>query len=620
MQLYAGSTKQFIDDTFHNRIAEKLRASFFAAFRHEPSPNEVRSWQNSLRAMSAVIQHAGLDQHGVVLEYQLPLSAKRLDCMITGRGRTKNPAAVIVELKQWERTRASNVDDCVVSFVGGRPRDILHPSKQVGQYREYLADASETFAEGHVGLDACAYLHNLQYDPTDEVYAEKHEPLLAQYPVFAGDQAGDLSAFLSERLAHGEGLDVLATVQGSKYRASKKLLDHTAQMVAGQSEFVLLDEQLVVFNAVLDVAQKGYAAKERAVILVHGGPGTGKSVLALNLVGALSRRGFNTHHATGSKAFTENIRRIVGRRAGVQFNYFNSYATIEPHTVDVLVMDEAHRIRENSASRFTPASARSGKPQIHELLAAAKVGVYFIDDRQVVRPSEVGSSQLIRDAAVEAGAVVYEFDLEGQFRCGGSDAYVNWVENTVGISRTPNVMWDRSDPYDFRIVDSVEELEGLIRAKHGTGASARLSAGFCWPWSDPQNDGTLVADVRVGEWAMPWNAKSTAGRLADGIPKENFWASDPRGIEQVGCVYTAQGFEYDYAGVIWGPDLRYDPVQGSWVGDPKASYDKVVQRSKGAFTDLVKNTYRVLLTRGMKGCYVYFVDEATRNFVRSRME
>jgi DUF2075 family protein len=391
-------------------------------------------------------------------------------------------------------------------------------------------------------------------------------------------------------------------------------------MVQGQSQYVLLDEQLVVFNAVLDQAKRGFHDRQKVVMIVHGGPGTGKSVIALNLVGALSGLGYNTQHATGSKAFTENMRRIVGSRAGVQFRYFNSYPQAESNAIDVLIMDEAHRIRETSVNRFTPKEQRSGQPQIQELLQAAKVSVFFIDDRQVVRPAEVGSSDLIRAGAAEIGGKLYEFDLEAQFRCGGSEDFINWVENTLGIRRTSNIMWDGSDDFDFQIVDSVEELESAIRGRQAQGYSARLTAGFCWGWSDPTLSGHLVNDVRLGDWEMPWNAKPDAGRLADGIPKANYWASDPRGIDQVGCIYTAQGFEFDYAGLIWGGDLRYDPRAGQWIGDPSQSADPVVKRSKDQFLDLVKNTYRVLLTRGMKGCYVHFVDEDTRNFVRSRIE
>lgn len=620
MQLYAGSTRQFIDDTFQNRIAEKLRVSFFEAFRYNPPPSEVRSWQNSLKSMMVILQHANLTEQGMLLEYQLPLSSKRLDCMITGRNRANVQSAVIVELKQWEKTSPSFVDDCVVSFVGGRQRDVLHPSKQVGQYCEFLADSHTAFGDGGISLEACAYLHNFQLDAEDSLLSEPHRDIVSRYPLFAGDQAGDLSSYLSERLAFGEGMDVLGTVTSSTYRASKKLLNHTADMVKGQSDYILLDEQLIVFNAVLDQARKGFQTKEKAVILVHGGPGTGKSVVALNLVGELSRQGFNTHHATGSKAFTENVRRIVGSRAATQFAYFNSFAQAESNQIDVMIMDEAHRIRDTSVNRFTAKHARSGLPQIDELLTAAKVNVFFIDDRQVVRPAEVGSSTLIREAASKFGAKVHEFELDAQFRCGGSDAYMGWVENTLGITRTQNVLWDSDEEFEFRIMDSVEDLEAAIRSHNADGHTARLSAGFCWPWSNPNTDGTLVPDVRVDDWSMPWNARSGGGRLAQGIPKETFWASDARGIDQVGCIYTAQGFEYDYAGVIWGPDLRYEPSTGSWVGDPSQSFDTVVKRSRDQFIELVKNTYRVLLTRGMKGCFVYFMDEDTRNFVRSRIE
>ncbi len=620
MHLYSGSSRQFVNDTFENRIAGKLQEAFRRAFHYEPPASEVRSWQNSLRAMSSVLERAGLDDHGILLEFQLPLSSKRLDCMVTGKASNGDSSAVIVELKQWEKTAPSYIDDCVVSFVGGRQRDVLHPSKQAGQYRDFLADTHTAFADGGIGLDACAYLHNFQHDPADELVAPKHQDILARFPLFAGDQSGDLAAYLDGRLAGGEGLDVLGAVLASKYRPSRKLLDHTAAMVRGQAQYVLLDEQLVVFNAVLDQARRGFHDRQKVAILVHGGPGTGKSVIALNLVGELSRLGYNAQHATGSKAFTENLRKIVGSRAGVQFRYFNQFPQAEPNAIDVLIMDEAHRIRETSVNRYTARSQRSGLSQIEELLNAAKVAVFFIDDRQVVRPFEVGSSELIRQAAAAVRANLYEFDLEAQFRCGGSEAFVNWVENTLGIRRTPNVMWDGSDDFEFRIVDSVHELEAAIRDKQAQGNSARLTAGFCWNWSDPLTSGQLVNDVRVGNWEMPWNAKSSAGRLAAGIPKENYWASDPRGIDQVGCIYTAQGFEFDYAGVVWGPDLRYDLRESQWVGDPSQSADQVVKRSRDQFIDLVKNTYRVLLTRGMKGCYVHFLDEGTRNFVRSRIE
>ena len=147
-----------------------------------------------------------------------------------------------------------------------------------------------------------------------------------------------------------------------------------------------------------------------------------------------------------------------------------------------------------------------------------------------------------------------------------------------------------------------------------------MTAGFCWSWSQPERDGALVEDVIIGDFKRPWNAKPDAKKLAKGIPKAPLWAYDPNGINQVGCVYTIQGFEFDYVGIIFGKDLVYNFGTQRWEGHPEHSEDPTVKRSKDRFTDLVKNTYRVLLSRGMKGCYVYFMDKDTENFFKSRIE
>jgi uncharacterized protein len=598
VQLYAGPSDQFIRDATYGTISRKLEDAFLRHYRHRPGGGEVRCWQNSLARMALVLQAAGFDDHGVVLEHQLPLTSKRLDCMVLGRDETKRDNAVIVELKQWDRTEVSEAEQCVVTFVGHGLRDVLHPSVQVGQYAQYLADYHTAFSEEDVGLAACAYLHNLQYDAADELFSAKHRVALDTYPLFTGDLTEDLAGFLRQRLSAGDGDVVLQRVLRSPVRPSRKLLTHTAEMIEGQQVFTLLDEQLVVFESVVAAARRAVHRAGKTVILVRGGPGTGKSVVALHLVGQLAKLGYDAQHATGSRSFTGNVRKIVGRRAANQFKYFNNYALADHDAVQVLVMDEAHRIRASSASRFTQKSQQSGEPQIDELMKAAKVGVYFLDDLQVVRPNEVGSAELIRDAAARWNADLKEYELEAQFRCGGSDGFVNWVDQTLGIRETANHLWDPADDaFDFGIVDDVQQLEAWVRMKAASGHTARMVAGFCWPWSDPKADGTLVDDVVVGDWCMPWNAKPDAGRLARGIPKSDFWATDPGGLDQVGCVYTAQGFEFDYVGVIFGTDLRWDPGLEDWVGDKRASFDSVVKRSGGKFTELVKNTYRVLLTQ-----------------------
>ena len=614
MRLYAESTELFLTDARMHRIAEKLRGEYITQVGHKPGAAEFESWQNSLTSLALLVSQADLDDHGVILEYQLGNTSRRLDALLTGHAEDDSEDAVIIELKQWGETAPSNADGCVETFVGRRQRPVPHPSVQVGHYQTWLLDNHTAFYEDGIGLDGVAWLHNLQYDPDEELFAKKHAAYLKTNPVFTGDQSDALAAFLNQRLSEGDGMPVMAKVLDSNYKPSKKLLDHTAEMVAGQQEFILLDEQFVVFESVLAAARDGVHRTTKAVVLIKGGPGTGKSVIALHLVGRLARDGYNAQHATGSKAFTENIRRIVGNRARAQFAYFNQFGAADPNDIDVLILDEAHRIRETSASRFTPKSKRTDLSQVDELVRVAKTSVFFIDDLQLVRPNEVGSVNLIKEAAAKAGAEIQEFELETQFRCAGSKAFVSWVDHTLGLDETANPIWEGDDAFDFRIVDSVEQLDAMIRSKADEGHTARLVAGFCWPWSDPLDDGTLVPDVKVGNWQMPWNARADAGRLADGIPQDRYWASDPRGINQVGCIYTAQGFEFDYVGVIFGRDLRWDPTSESWIGDKSESHDSIVKRSGDQFTDLVKRTYRVLLTRGMKGCYVSFLDDDSRRY------
>lgn len=622
MRLYAGTSEQFIHDTIQNQIAEKLKAAFFDYYRYNPSPAEVNSWRNSLRSMSQVFQYANLLDHGVILEYQLPLTSKRLDCLICGKDGNKEDNAVIVELKQWDKCDEAAGENELSTWVGGAKRDVLHPSVQVGQYKMYLEDTHTAFNTDHnpIFLNACTYLHNYNYYSDDVIFSDKYQNALNKFPLFTADDVDKLKGYLSDKLIKGKGIDVLRRIEESKYRPSKKLMDHVGNIIKGKSEYVLLDEQLIVYDSVFTCAKKGFHDKQKTVIIVKGGPGTGKSVIAINLMADLLLKGYNAHYATGSRAFTETLRKIIGSRGSAQFKYFNSYSQAENNVIDVLIADEAHRIRLTSNSRFTRKEKRSELSQIDELFDVSKVAVFFIDDDQIVRPNEIGSVEYIKNNSEQRGYGVYEYELEAQFRCNGSDAFVNWVNNTLGIKRTANVIWDQHEEFDFKILSSPLELENAIRDKVKQGSTGRVTAGFCWDWSDPDNEGNLKDDVVIGDYRRPWDAKPGALKLAPGIPKASLWAYDPNGINQVGCIYTAQGFEFDYTGVIFGEDLIYDFDKQEWEGNQSKSSDPVVKRSGDKFVDLVKNTYRVLLSRGMKGCYVYFMNKDTERFFKSRIE
>lgn len=435
--------------------------------------------------------------------------------------------------------------------------------------------------------------------------------------MFTGQRRSDFLTYLQAQLAPASGAASADLLLGSAIRPSKQLLTLAAEEVQRREQFVLLDEQQVAYSLVMRAVDQSYRANTKQVIVVSGGPGSGKSVIALSLMGELSRRGRTVLHATGSSAFTQTLRRVAGARAPrvkSMFKYFNQFVDAEQNGLDVLICDEAHRIRENSANRYTPASLRSGRPQIAELIDAARVPVFLLDEHQVVRPGEIGTIEDIRSAARAVGLRTTVIELDGQFRCGGSRAYEHWVLRLLGLEPGGPMSWEGDEAFTLTTSPGPSVMETRLRKLLDEGYGARMAAGYCWPWSDPVPGGGLTPDVTIGDWKKPWNNKKNTSH--DGAPGTPFWASDAAGFEQVGCVYTAQGFEYDYAGVIIGEDLVWR--SDAWVSRPRYSHDTQVKRGTAdQFDQAVRNTYKVLLTRGMRGTTIYSTDPETQDLLES---
>jgi uncharacterized protein len=433
---------------------------------------------------------------------------------------------------------------------------------------------------------------------------------LASFPMFTADDSAAAQAFLRSRLAPTAAPEVADDVLHADFGPSKQLLDHVREEIRAGDQFTLLDEQRAAFEVVLRAVERSRRGDHKQAIIVTGGPGSGKSVIAITLLAELAKRGLNIAHATGSRSFTTTLREVVGRRVRrvkEVFRYFNVFGQAEPNSLDVLLADEAHRIRETSNYRFTPAAKRSSIPQVDELIRAARVPVFLLDEHQGVRPGEIGRVAEIRAAAGRNNVDVYEIDLDGQFRCAGSPGYLLWVKRLLGLEPGGPIPWNPDDPFKLTMVDSPERLEQVLADRLEQDYGARMAAGFCWKWSDPNPDGTLVDDVVIGEWRRPWNLRSD--RPLGDIPSSSLWATDPAGFGQVGCIYTAQGFEYDFAGVIIGPDLVWRGDR--WQTNPTASADPQVRRAAN-FDVLVRNVYKVLLTRGLIGCVIYSTDPETR--------
>ncbi|MBW0116870.1 DUF2075 domain-containing protein [Pseudonocardia sp. KRD-169] len=585
----------------------------------------MRSWELSLPEFLADLQYAGLGHVEVLLEHKLPYTPKRVDALLCGvHPRTGRPSYVLVELKQW--TNAESVGDDLVRVPQyGQP--VLHPAEQVRRYCQQLVDFTPMLANGHGGVWGLAYLHN----------AGASGWKLSQYSI---DEYGQLYT----RDKRQEFLDRLmslldtdpATAKGARTAAddlldayiepSKQLLRHAAAEIKDREQFILLDEQQVAYKTVEQAVERADRDNSKTVVIVIGGPGSGKSVIALSLLGNLSRTGRSVLHATGSSSFTNTMRKIVvgsrSTRAQQMFVYFNTFIGEPPNSLDMLICDEAHRLRETSVNRFTKADKREkAKRQVQELIDVARTPVFLLDEQQVVRPGEMGNETEIRAAAEAAGCRVEVVHLAGQFRCGGSQVYDQWVQRLLGLTHLDPAPWseltrDTDETYEVAALPTPQALESwLLTRRPDAGDTARIAAGYCWRWSDPEVvDGTktLVDDVAIGGWRRPWNAKPE--KPVPGAPASHFWASDTRGFGQVGCIYTAQGFEYDWSGVIFGDDfVRRD---GHWVARRDRSFDGQVKKaSELEFPALVRNTYKVLLTRGMRATAVYSTDPETREFL-----
>lgn len=621
MKLYAGTTQQFVQDILENKLADELKTAYQTYYYRLANPSEVASWTNSLQFVKNLVELAALKDNQIIVEYEPPYSNMRIDCMLFGKGNNQTENIVLIELKQWTTVSDSEIENNVVTFVGGGNRPEAHPSIQVMGYDGYLRDYLRVFEESPpLNLTSVCYCHNYSRS-SDVLFSPKFHEVLERYPLFAKEDVTKLAELLRLKLAGGQGLEVFNRFTSSPVGPSKKLLEHAKRMIEGQKAFNLVEDQITAYNTIIDRAKKCRKLDRKSVIIVQGGPGTGKSLIALNAIGELGLKGIKVFHATGSAAFTSTLRKILGQRAGTLFKYFNSFSNAGENEIDVLVCDEAHRIRKTSNDRYTKRDEKSDRPQVDELVTSAKLSIFFIDDYQVVRPFEIGSTQLIKETAKKFGADIYEFELKTQFRCSGSDGYLNWLDNTLGVRETANVMLTSNEKMDFQILDNPQALHEAVRARNKEKPnSARMVAGFCWPWSDPNLDGTLREDVVIGDFRMTWEAKNEASRVAPGIPRAKFWAFDPKGVDQMGSIYTIQGFEFDYVGVVFGRDLIFDPVQKAWVGRPENSADGAVKRDKENFLRYVRNAYRVLMTRGMLGCYVYFMDKDTEDYFRSRVD
>lgn len=614
MIVYEATKQQFLKDTDNDDIEDVILAHFTARTGKRVGRSEINSWKGSLGYMAKVLRDEELPPDtGLAIELHIPQSSKRIDFTLTGHDKAGGKNVVLVELKQWSSAKATEKDAIVVTALGKGMRETVHPSYQAWSYAALLEGFNEAVYDQSIAVRPCAYLHNYVRDGI--IDAPHYQPYIEKAPLFlkGKDELRQLRDFIKKYIKSGDGKTVLYELANGKIRPSKALAESLKGLIEGNPEFILIDDQKEVYEATIAVARAASSDKPR-VIIVEGGPGTGKTVLAINLLVHLTSLGlvgkYVSKNAAPRKVYeTRLVGSITRSRFSHMFTGSGSFVDAEPNIFDTLIVDEAHRLNEKSGLY-----ANLGENQVKELIAAAKCTVFFIDEDQRVTLNDIGSKEAIRGFAEAKGAVVEEYSLASQFRCSGSDGYLAWLDDVLDIRPTANDRLDSSE-YDFRIFDTPEALHEAIEARNEQN-KARVVAGYCWPWrskKDPRAD-----DIVIGDYRRQWNLSQ------DG----SLWIIAKQSIDQVGCIHTCQGLEVDYIGVIIGPDLIVRNGRVVTNANQRDKQDRSMRGYKKLLKDepeyaraqadlIIKNTYRTLMTRGMKGCYVYCTDAETAEYLKA---
>ena len=606
MILYSSSAIDFRRSVDNNTITRQIENAYTSALGRRPAPSERNAWNYSMRFMETLIRNSQVaDDCGVLIEFTIPASSKRVDFIISGKNQTNENNYVVVELKQWEKAEATEKDGIVRSVVGGGLRDLTHPSYQAWSYRQMIDDMNTAVQDYSLLSHSCAYLHNYYEQNPEPLRMPQYSNYLEEAPIFFQSDTEKLQSFLYKHVGKGKGMDILYQIENGQIKPSKKLMDYVAKVFQGAKEFVLIDEQKVAYEAIIEAVM---ASKNKRTIIVRGGPGTGKSVISINAFGALIAEQMNVRFVAPNSAFrkvmleklTANAHGQKGRIRNL-FSGSSAFFDADPNTFDALIVDEAHRLKGHGAYQYR------GENQIEDIIKASRVNVFFIDDAQRVRPDDIGSEAKIKQTAELYDSDIYEIELEAQFRCSGAQGFINWLDTALQLRDTGNYDgWDK-EAFDFQLVDNPNTLRDMIHQKIEEGYNARLLAGFAWKWTSEKkgNRNAEISDVSIPEhnFAMPWNSRAD----------RELWAINPDGEHQIGCIHTSQGLEFDYVGVIIGQDLQFDTdaleVRASYAEYKDSAGKKKLKDDPSELTRLVSNVYRTLMSRGMKGCYVYCRNE-----------
>lgn len=620
MIVYSGLKSDFLEAVEQDSIAAEIEENIYNKMHRRSAQSEFRSWENSLEYMYKVLNDDAIPQNsGIAIEYNIPQTSKRVDFIISGYDEKRDPNVVIIELKQWDKVKTVEGQDALVeTFTGGTVRKVVHPSYQAWSYAAMIYDYNQNVQMGNIVLHPCAYLHNYRKSVPEKLEQDQYKEYVDDAPIFARGEVSKLRDFIKKTVKIGDDKELLYQIDNGKIKPSKSLQDSIKSMIEGNQEFIMLDDQKVVYEEILSNAIRCMADQKKRTVVVKGGPGTGKTVVAINLLAKLTQEGYFSQYTSKNSA-PRNVyaKKLTGFKKSSVSNMFKgsgSYTEVDENVIDVIICDEAHRLNEKSGL-----FSNLGENQVKEIINSCLCSVFFIDESQRVTLSDIGTVDEIKRWSSELDSEVLELELVSQFRCNGSDGYLAWLDDVLEIRDTANTDMKDID-YEIRIVDSPNEVRSLILERNKSANHSRILAGYCWEWLKDGKNNSEVHDIRIDDFEMSWN-----------LGNSTTFAIDENSVNEVGCIHTSQGLEFDYVGVIIGDDMRYEDDHIVTDFTKRAKTDQSLKGIKKIYKEnpefalseadeIIKNTYRTLMTRGMKGCYVYCTDKKLAEHFRKCLE
>ena len=619
MIVYSDIKRQFVNDVKDNTIADKILKAIRDRGLNAGHDREYASWQNSMQFMRNIVDDSDIDDGvQICIEYNIPLTSKRVDFIIAGADNAGKDNIVIVELKQWQK--ADVVDDdmhyCVKTYVANDHRIVCHPSYQAYSYSCFLKNYSQTISDDEINLVPCAYLHNYQPEYRQTLSNPIYKDWFEIAPFFIKNEVSEFSAFVKKFITKKSSKgDLLYHIDNGRLRPTKALQDSLASMVKGNKEFMLLDEQAVCFDMCLKTMNQCLKDGKKRTIIIQGGPGTGKSVLAVNLLMEFINHRLNASYVTKNSAPREAFLKLLTGGNAMTLaeirQLFRSpfgLSSCDTNGYDCLIVDEAHRLVKKMYGDW------NGENQVKECISASLLTIFLLDEDQAVTTKDIGSVDEVRYWCNKFGSRLImkdETKLISQFRCNGSDTYIQFI-NEILQRNEESIDVDLSDMnFDFKVFDNPNEMRDALRTKNEKDNKSRMVAGYCYDWNVKQRRDDWDIMLEDG-FKAKWN-----------LENDKVWAINPNSFEEVGCIHTAQGLEFDYVGVFIGKDLTYNPltrlIETNRTAISKDDKSSGIRSAKPEIAHrLILNTYKTLLTRGQKGCYVYCEDPALREYIKQK--